>query len=547
MLTSRPYLIKELISSVISEHGENKALSFAGEQGITYSEMGKTIEALIAFMEKLGIQPQDKVIVYSQNMPNWCMTYLAIQYMGAVVVPVLPDFNAHELENVITHCEAKAIFISESLDYKLAKVENQPIDLIVRIDDFTLQSPSEFTFDPKAKSTKDYLPDENALSVLLYTSGTTGNSKGVMLSQKNLLTNVYQCGDVYEVVQEDRALSVLPLSHTYENTVGFLYPLSKGASISYLRKPPTSPVLQAAMKAVKPTFMLTVPMIIEKVYTKSILPTLNSKWLTRTLYKFRPTQILLSRLAGKKLYQTFGGHLQFFGVGGAKLDANVERFLLDAKFPVSIGYGLTETSPLLAGSAPGIGKFQSTGRTVSNCEVIIHNPDPKTGEGEIWARGNNVMLGYYKNEEITKEVLSDDGWFKTGDLGNIDKDGMLTHRGRIKSLIVGANGENIYPEEIESLINKFDYVVESVVVEKNNRLVALVHFNIEDIENRIKQLKSITLNDVDDFLSEHIPELKRHINSKVNKTSKIQDVIVHDEPFIRTATKKIKRFLYPKE
>jgi long-chain acyl-CoA synthetase len=544
MLTSKPYLFKELISEVISKFGDNNALAFAGEQGMTYSEMGQNIQGTIAFMENLGIQPEDKVILYSQNMPNWCITYLALQYMGAVAVPVLPDFNAHELENVINHCDPKAIFISESLYYKFDKLENQQIETIVRLDDFSLKTTSELVFDKNAQPKKDYSPDENALSVLLYTSGTTGNSKGVMLSQKNLITNVYQCTGVYEVKDTDRTLSVLPLSHTYENTVGFLYPISKGASISYLRKPPTSPVLQAAMKTVKPTFMLIVPMIIEKVYNKSILPQINKKALTRVLYKFRPTQILLSRIAGKKLYETFGGALQFFGIGGAKVDATVERFLRDAKFPISIGYGLTETAPLLAGSPPGIGKYQSTGRIVSNCEVIIHNPSPKTGEGEIWARGNNVMLGYYKNEEITKEVLTEDGWFKTGDLGSIDKDGMLTHRGRIKSTIVGANGENIYPEEIESLINKFDYVIESVVVEKDNRLVALVHFDVEDIENRIKQLKSITLKDVDDYVSELLPQLQHYINSKVNKSSKIQEVIHQEEPFIRTATKKIKRFLY---
>lgn len=547
MLTSRPYLFKELISEVISKYGDNHALAFAGEQGITYSEMGQSIQAVIAFMENLAILPGDKVIIFSQNMPNWCITYLALQYMGVVTVPVLPDFNAHELENVINHCEPKAIFISESLDYKFAKIKEQRVKMVIRLDDFTLKVPTEFSFDKNAQPKGNYSPDENALSVLLYTSGTTGNSKGVMLSQKNLITNVYQCTGVYEVKDTDRALSVLPLSHTYENTVGFLYPISKGASISYLRKPPTSPVLQAAMKTVKPTFMLIVPMIIEKVYNKTILPTINQKALTRMLYKFRPTQMLLNKVAGKKLYETFGGALQFFGIGGAKLDATVERFLRDTRFPMSIGYGLTETAPLLAGSAPGIGKYQSTGRIVSNCEVVIHNPDSKTGEGEIWARGNNVMLGYYKNEEITDEVLTDDGWFKTGDLGAIDKNGMLTHRGRIKSTIVGANGENIYPEEIESLINKFDYVIESVVVEKDNRLVALVHFNIEDIENKIKQLKSITLKDVDAFVSDLIPQIKHHVNSKVSKSSKIQDVIHQEEPFIRTATKKIKRFLYIKD
>lgn len=532
---------RDFTDRIVKEFGDKKAIGFVGEEYISYSQMGQQIEGSIAFLEELGIEPGDKVIIHSQNMPNWCIVYMAIQCMGAIAVPVLPDFNKVELENIIEHSEAKAIFISESLEYK---IEKDRLSLIARLDDMSFLSASTPIFNPEASAQKSYTLDENALSVLLYTSGTTGNSKGVMLSQKNLISNIIQGNAVYELKPSDRALSLLPLSHTYENTVGFLLPISKGASITYLRKPPTSSVLQSALKAVKPTFILTVPMIIEKVYKKSILPKINSKFITRTLFKFRPTRVLLSRVAGKSLMQSFGGEVGFFGIGGAKLDATVERFLLDAKFPISIGYGLTETAPLLAGSPPGQGKYQSTGHTVINAEVIIHNPDPKTGIGEIWARGNNVMLGYYKNETTTKEVLTEDGWFKTGDLGEIDKDGILSHKGRSKSLIVGPNGENVYPEDIESLINKFDYVLESVVVERDNRLTALVHFDLEHIEEKIKQLTETTMHNVEDYINDLLPQLKKQVNAKVNKASKIQKVEMHDEPFIRTATKKIKRFLY---
>lgn len=532
---------RDFTNRIVTEFGENKAIGFVGEDYLTYSQMGQHIEATIAYLEALGITPRDKVIIHSQNMPNWCVVYMAIQCMGAIAVPVLPDFNKVELENIIAHSEAKAIFISESMEYK---IEKDRLKLMIRLNDMSLLSANTPTFDPKAAPKQDYRLDENALSVLLYTSGTTGNSKGVMLSQKNLISNVIQGNAVYEIKPTDRALSLLPLSHTYENTVGFLLPISKGASITYLRKPPTSSVLQSALQKVKPTFILTVPMIIEKVYKKSILPKINSKFITRTLFKFKPTRLLLSKVAGKSLMQSFGGEVSFFGIGGAKLDAEVERFLLDAKFPISIGYGLTETAPLLAGSPPGQGKYQSTGLTVINAEVIIHNPDPKTGIGEIWVRGNNVMMGYYKNETLTKEVLTDDGWFKTGDLGEIDKHGILSHKGRSKSLIVGPNGENVYPEDIESLINKFDYVLESVVVERDNRLTALVHFDLEHLEEKLKQLKEATIHNVEDYINELMPQLKKQINAKVNKSSKIQNVEMHHEPFIRTATKKIKRFLY---
>jgi len=538
---SNSFLFRDLIKDVAEKFGEKKAIGFLGEEYLSYAQVKQYVDALIAFLEELDIVPGDKVILFSQNMPHWCITYLAVQNMGAIVVPVLPDFNKHELENIIKHCDAKAMFISKSLEYK---VEKDRLELMVRLDNWELLTAQNVKFNPEATPKKSYELDPEAMSVLLYTSGTTGNSKGVMLSQKNLLTNVRQGGAVYEIVPEDRALSVLPLSHTYENTIGFLLPLSKGASITYLRKPPTPSVLQKAMQEVHPTIMMTVPMIIEKVYNKTILPKINAKFITRTLYKFRPTQILLSRLAGKSLKASFGGELQFFGVGGAKLDAKVERFLRDAKFPLSVGYGLTETSPLLAGAAPGKGKFQAIGPTVIDCEVKIHEPDPKTGVGEIWARGDNVMLGYFKNEEITKEVLTEDGWFKTGDLGIIDKHGVLSHKGRSKSLIVGANGENIYPEEIESLINDLDYVLESVVVERNKRLTALVHFDKDAIEAKMKQIKEVTWQDVEAFVRDHLPKVKENVNAKVNKQSRIHDVEVHKEPFIRTATKKIKRFLY---
>jgi long-chain acyl-CoA synthetase len=317
-----------------------------------------------------------------------------------------------------------------------------------------------------------------------------------------------------------------------------------GASISYLRKPPSGSVLLPALEKVKPTLMLTVPLIIEKIYKGSILKKINSKAVTRSLYKFRPTQKLLNQVAGKKLYETFGGQLKFFGIGGAKLDAEVERFLIDANFPFAIGYGLTETSPLVAGCAPGKGKFQAIGPKVIDSEVIIHEPNPETGEGEIWTRGNNVMLGYYKNKEITKEVLTDDGWFKTGDLGSFDKKGMLTHKGRLKSMIVGASGENIYPEEIESLINNFEFVEESIVIKDKGSLVALVHFNMEELEQKVKEMTSDASIKIEDKMVELKADLLEYINSKVNKSSKLQDIIDYVEPFKKTATNKIKRYLY---
>lgn len=545
------------IPDVVSRFANNNALGFVDEPAMTYAQMGKNIEAVKAFLESGNIKPGDRVAIYSQNMPNWGVVYFALQCMGVVAVPILPDFNVHELQNVLEHSEAKVIFISKSLESRLKEVKSEFIQIAVRLDDYQVikGKNKSFVFSEKANCKGSYTPKEDELAVLLYTSGTTGDSKGVMLSQKNVLSNVIQSGGVQDIFETDRFLSVLPLSHTYENTIGLLLPISKGASITYLTKPPVASVLLPALAKIKPTMMLTVPLIIEKVFKASILPTIQKKTATRLMHKYKLTRKLVYRIAGKKLYQTFGGNLKFFGIGGAKLDPVVEEFLRFAKFPYAIGYGLTETAPLLAGSGPEGTKFQAIGPKVENLELIINNPDPKTGEGEIWAKGPNVMLGYYKNEEKTKEVLTEDGWFKTGDLGVFDKKGNLFHKGRLKNMIVGANGENIYPEEIESLINNFKHVVESIVIEQKGKLVALVHFDREELEAKIKGLKTDISQKVDgkideiskkvdETIKELSDELKHYVNTRVNKISKIQILIAHPEPFIKTATKKIKRYLY---
>ncbi len=546
-----------IIPDVVSKYKDRIALSFVDEEPLTYEQMGGKIGAVQNFLEEMNIKPGDRVIIFSQNMPNWGVVYFALQCMGIVAVPVLPDFNSHELQNVLNHSEAKAIFISQSLEYKLADLEKEFVRFIVRMDTFEVLEGKKISmdFNENAEIHSSYLPKEDELAILLYTSGTTGNSKGVMLSQKNVIINAFQADSVQTVLKEDRFLSVLPLSHTYENTLGLILPILKGASVYYLRKPPTASVLIPAMKKVKPEIMLTVPMIIEKVYRNSILPEIQKNAVTNTLHKFKPARKLLYRLAGKKLYQTFGGRLKFFGIGGAKLDGQVEQFLRDAKFPYAVGYGLTETSPLAAGSNASMTKLQAIGPQVSQCEVKVHKPDPVTGEGEIWIKGPNVMLGYYKNEEVTKEVMAEDGWFKTGDLGVFDKKGWLTHKGRLKNLIVGSNGENIYPEEIESLINNFRFVVESIVVEKKGKLVAMVHFNREELERRVKGMKADFTSKMDEkmegfskkveeTMNELSAELQHYINTRVNKISRIQALIIQSEPFQKTATKKIKRYLY---
>ncbi|MBI9034828.1 MAG: AMP-binding protein [Bacteroidales bacterium] len=532
-------------ANTLEKHGNSNAMAFVGEEPKTYKEIDQQIHALIALFEKMQIVPGDRVAILSSNIPNWGITYFAVTFMGAVVVPLLPDFSTVEIENILEHSEAKAIFVSNGLKKKLDGINNDSLKFRLKIEDYSFLHGLELSsgFNPKSKPVQTYNVEEDDLAAIIYTSGTTGKSKGVMLSHKNISSNAIAARNVQFVDENDRFLSILPLSHTYENTLGLVLPMLSGACVYYLQKPPTPAVLLPALKKVKPTLMLSVPLIIEKIYNNKVKPSFEKGFISY-LYKVPVIRKKLNLIAGKKLYETFGGHLKFFGVGGAKLDAVVEKFLIEAKFPYAIGYGLTETSPLLAGASPQQVRLQSTGPACQGVELKIHNPDPKTGQGEIWAKGPNVMKGYYKEPILTAEVITDDGWFKTGDLGNFDKDNFLFIRGRLKNMILSSSGENIYPEELESVINNFRHVVESIVVQKKGKLVALVHFNHEELEERYKHLRTEVTNIVEHKIEELLKELNDHVNANVSKFSRIHFFEVHRDPFKKTATHKIKRFLY---
>lgn len=545
--------LKELLKASVEKFSDRPVLGFVDESFLTYRQFGDKVNAVSAYLESKGIKKGDKVALYSANQPNWGVVYFGIVSIGAIVVPILPDFHEDEVENILTHSEAKAIFVSENLYARIKKdlfgklVFALTVDGFAEIDENSVPkelSKLEAVISEGAKPAVENAIGKDDIASIIYTSGTTGKSKGVMLSHWNLVFNADKCSKIHYINTEDRFLSLLPLSHTYENTVAFLLPILRGASVAYMKKLPTPAVLLPALKKVKPTLILSVPLIIEKVYKGSVLANINKKALTRTLYKFAPTRKLLNKVAGKKLMETFGGELKFFGIGGAKLDPSVEQFLIEAKFPYAIGYGLTETAPLLAGFDSFEGKFQTTGPQIEDIELIVNDPDPVTGEGEIWAKGDNVMKGYYKEPELTKEVITEDGWFKTGDLGVFDKDGYLAIKGRLKNMIVGASGENIYPEEIEAIINRFNHVLESVVVQKKGKLVAMVHFNREELEAKFKGFKEQANQYIDKNIDDLTIELQQFVNQRVNKFSRIQLVVAHAEPFEKTATKKIKRFLY---
>ncbi len=535
-----------LLKRSVEKYGELPAVSFVDETPLTYGEFDKRRLSVISLLEKLQIKPGDRVALLSANMPNWGITYFAITSMGAIVVPILPDFSVTEIENVLIHSEAKTIFVSKGLEPKIRDLKPETLLHRILIDDFSLIETNlkGIRFDERSKPVKKNKVAGDDLAAIIYTSGTTGKSKGVMLTHKNISSNAIASGGIQEINPGDRFLSVLPLSHTYENTIGFVLPLISGASIFYIKKPPTPSVLLPALKSVRPNLMLTVPLIIEKIYRSKVLPEFNKNKLTRTLYAIPPLRKKFNRLAGKKLMRTFGGELKFFGIGGAKLDKTVEKFLREAKFPYAIGYGLTETSPLLAGVNPLNTKLQSTGPPLKGVTLKIHNPGKLTGEGEIWVKGPNVMKGYYKEPKLTSEVMTEDGWFKTGDLGILDDTNYLYIRGRSKNVIIGPGGENIFPEDIESVINNFKHVAESLVIQQKGKLVAMVHFNREEIEEKYQHMKVELSEFIEKKYDELSKELREYVNARVNKFSKIQDVMVHKEEFVKTATKKIKRFIY---
>ena len=553
--------LKSLLERSRTLYCDRPALSFFEESPMTYAELGRRVSLLSHDLLWRGIAAGDRIAILSENKPNWGVAFFAITIIGAVAVPILPDFQSNEVNYILEHAGVKALFVSEKQVQKIIKGP-ESLSTSYLIDDFslipanTIDSISDNRSssiipglgdssqnDEKILELPDYEPSEDQLATIIYTSGTTGHSKGVMLTHLNFMFDAIATLKIQPVHREDRLISILPLSHAYECTIGFLIPLMKGASITYLNKPPVPGVLLPAMAKIRPTMMLTVPLIMEKIYKKQIHPKLTGSALSRTLMKGTLFRRMLHRIAAKKIYKLFGGKLHFYGIGGALLSADVERFLRDGKFPYAIGYGLTETAPLIAGCSPKITRYRSTGFVIPGVEARIHNPNPETGEGEIWVRGKNVMKGYYKDEERTREVLTDEGWFKTGDLGFLDADGYLYIRGRLKNMILGPSGKNIYPEELESIFNKSDYVLESLVYQEENQLTASVYLNYEMIQEETGS-KNINESEIAEYIRRKLEELRHSVNANIAGFLRIKKIKESKEPFEKTPTQKIKRYLY---
>jgi long-chain acyl-CoA synthetase len=538
---------------------DRPALAMIDGEELTYAQLWQRVQDVTAFLLRRGVRHGDRVGILAENMPNWGVAYFGVTGMGAVAVPILPDFPAPDIARIIRHAEVSAVFVSNRLTAKLAGLNPSETGPVVLLDDWTELTGAlerEVAIGPEsgrlsvvpsdsaagaARTIPGRLPARDDLAAIVYTSGTTGHSKGVMLSHGNILADAEGTLQIVDLNEGDRLLSILPLSHTYECTLGFVTPILVGASISYIDKPPTAAVLLPALQRVKPTVICSVPLIIEKIYKGRVLPELTKSPLLRKAHGIPFLRKLLHRVAGKKLMKTFGGELRLFTIGGAPLAPDVELFLREARFPYAIGYGLTETSPLVAGTGPERTRFRSTGPALPGTMIRIVNANPVTREGEIQIKGPTVMKGYYKDPERTKQILGDDGWLSSGDLGVMDTDGFVFIKGRLKNMILGPSGKNIYPEEIEAVINEHDSVRESVVYEHQNRLVALVHLDYERLQ---KAIQTLSESDLRQKAAALLADLQKEINARVPFYARIHKMIEQAEPFQKTPTQKIKRHLY---
>lgn len=506
-----------------------------GGQEYTYESFKHKCLELSQRFNRWGISAGDKVAILSNNMPNWTVAMFSCVPFGRVTVPILPDSSESEVTNILNHSECKAIFISKRLLKKLSSECRAKLRLVIDIETFQLIKKDDSAFTCEGHSAE---PQADDLASIIYTSGTSGKAKGVMLSHRNFCQNIIAAAHAQPAGKKDRWLSILPMSHTYEMAFSVLYPLYAGGCVYYIQKPPTPSILMNAMKQVRPTIMCSVPLIIEKVYRNTVVPTIQRSRTLSWMEKHAPW--LLYRLIGKKLYRSFGGKLKFFGIGGSKLNPEVEEFLLKARFPYAVGYGLTETAPLITNACVGKTVVGSIGVPAYNVEVKLDNVNPETGEGEIVAKGDNVMLGYYRDPERTRSVLNDDGWFRTHDLACMDSKGRYYIKGRLGNMIVGPSGENIYPEEIEEVINTIRGVNESLVFQKDGKLVALVKFDddIVDWEQLEREEKFF------ENLEARKKAVLDFVNKHVSKQSNISEVDAMKENFEKTATNKIRRYKY---
>ena len=505
-----------------------------GQIHYTYAEFKHKCDEISHRLSRYGIGAGDRVAILSQSHPNWTVAMFSLVAFGRVSVPILPDSSENEVTNILTHSGCKAIFVSKKLLSKVSEECRKAMTLVIDIEtfDIILRDDDKFTCDGRTCQ-----PQADDLATIIYTSGTTGNAKGVMLSHRNLCKNLVIAYHAHKTSSRDVWLSILPMAHTYEMSLGVLYPMYVGAKVVYLQKPPTPTLLVKALKTVKPTIMLSVPLVIEKIYRGSIVPTIEKSRTLRWMKEHTPA--LMYWLIGIKFKSTFGGRIKFFGIGGAKLNPEVEEFLKRAHFNYAIGYGMTECAPLICTAGVKQTHVGSTGGAAYGVDVKLMNVNPETGEGEIIVKGDNVMLGYYNDPDATDAVLRD-GWFYTGDLGRIDTRGALYICGRRKNVIVTSTGKNIYPEELETRLAQFDSVGEALVLEAMRGdepcVKAKIYPNATVLREKLGHAPSA------DEVQGEVRAVVQAVNAQMPGYKHIKVVEILTEPLEKTTTQKIKRF-----
>lgn len=551
--------LDEFFWAAVNTYADHPVMAFVGKIPFTYWELGERVKYLQLQLRQLGLKKQDKVVILGANSPNWSITFLAVMTMGAVAVPVMTEFPEPDIEYIISHSEARAIFIDENLYNALSLPSLEEIPIVFDLTSLTLLGDAAGL--DKLWSQLHHIPDklkqtreksvstveppsirEDDLAQILYTSGTTGHTKGVMLTHKNLASNLIAGPELIRVVDETSViLGILPLAHAFGSTITLLSVLYCGASMYYMDKKPSPKVLLKAMQTVKPTFIGAVPLIFEKIYQRQVIPAISGNAVLRQLVKFAPGRKLVYRLIGHNVKKAFGGRLEGILIGGASLSSEVELFLREGRVPYVVGYGLSECSPLVSGSTIRNTRLGSVGHPIPEMQVKIVDPNPETGIGEILVKGPNVMQGYYKNEAETRQVFTNDGWLITGDRGCFDQDNYLYIKGRSKNVIIGPSGENIYPEIIEDKLKASPFVEEALVFQLENQLTARIYPDYTYIQSLEKNKSE---DEIATDIEQILEDVRWQVNTLLPTFSQIQKVIEQRSPFIKTPTNKIKRAEY---
>lgn len=546
----RENLIKLLQKSVKQNWYAPAFSNYEGET-VSYGEAAENILKRHLIFQKCGLKKGDKIALIGQNSVNWALTYLSAISYGAVIVPILPDFSSDDVEHLINHSESKWLFADKKILESINITKLKKLEAVISLKDMQCAASSKKStrknieaaieqfkgkFKDGVKAENFSLPkiDNSELSALVYTSGTTGFSKGVMLPLQSLTVNVVYAMNHFDLKAGDNMLSILPLAHAFGCAFEFLFPFSLGVHTTFLNKTPTPKILLNALADVRPKLFLTVPLIIEKIYKAQIKPLLNKKFIQFICKSPKINTILKTRIR-EKILTVFGGNLIEIVVGGAGLNDEVERFFKEIDFPITVGYGMTEFGPLISYSGWQTQKIGSVGKTIEYLEVKIDSDDPFLIDGEILVRGENMMTGYYKNEEATEAAIEPDGWMHTGDMGVIDEDNYIYIHGRKKNMILGPSGQNIYPEEIEAKLNNMSFVQESLILEKEGKIFALVYPDYELVD-----AKGIPVENLDTIMEDN----RKQVNETLPKFSQIIKIKLYPKEFEKTPTKKVKRFLY---